>query len=144
MVKWVSIGGLPDRRAKDNVASKYGLSSDSGVTVTGSINSVERYTINFPCGADLLPSPVMRTFTEVVLVPVASEEGGNIRTEVSSSLGGGDSGSSAAREEVVVSSDKREIGPSMIAIHLAIAVAGLGDKSEGGMYFTACPRWDGT
>jgi len=93
--------------------------------------------IHLPLGVDIVPSPVMRAVTAVVLDPLGSEEGGNIRTAVSisscavvgasadvvcpsdSDVGSGMSAAGALDGEGRGREGKNDIGWSRMAIHLA-------------------------
>jgi len=93
--------------------------------------SSHREDVQFPFGADILPSPVKKTWAAVVSDPLGSTDGGKISNAVSTAaVGCGDSS-----RGVSASDGTKYRGLLMMAIHRATAVVtsallGLGGSME--------------
>lgn len=105
--------------------------SSEGTSAVGEVLGGRQTVLHLPFGVDILPSPVMSTFTDVVLDPPAGrEEGGNTRRAVSRNLDrelSGISVSVSVGSELSVSTSvgvlEKDIGLSIMAIHRAISTA---------------------
>ena len=87
--------------------------------------------LHFPLGVDRLPSPVIKTVAELDVEAPEAEEGGNIRTAVSTatlefwgvvSVSSSFSASDTSIASVLGSRGRRDRGRSMMAIQRAIDV----------------------
>jgi hypothetical protein len=89
---------------------------------------------HLPFGADIVPSPVIRTVAAIVEDPPGKEEGGKTRTWVSGTcLAGGLDPVSANCDVCISGSIEKQMGWSMIATHRATEII---DWAEGEMDFT--------
>ena len=96
------------------------------------INYGKKTNLHFPFGVDRLPSPVIKTVAEFDVEAPETEEGGKIRTAVSTavlvfweagSVSSSLSASNASVSSVMGSRGRRDKGRSMMAIQRAIDVA---------------------
>jgi len=122
VVKRGLVDASDDGAVNESVASRYGFSIDSGDDDVGSRRGIDRYTSHLPLGVDMLPSPVIKTCTAIALEPASSDEGGNIRTAVSTSWFFEPSPVESLALVLLVDEYDfvmKEIGLSMMAMHLA-------------------------
>lgn len=155
------------------MASRYGLSVFSGEELA-STRGTERYTISehaaisvsaqevltnclhLPCGADILPWPVMNACTAAVVDPPSNDDGGNTKTEVSTTFCSGVDGASSACSAVSGASSAEGAGStgvaegyargrSMIATHLATVWGNTGASDVGlcAAAVSSLGRWSG-